>query len=219
VDEEPGREPDPWEEEAPREEPASEGDAAPSTTDQRRTRSGRISVPTDRLIAALHVSWEVFHDGGYQIQDDMEDPIAFAASSNPDIMYIDQALKEPDSEQFRQAMTDKVASHTELGHWQVRNRASLPPGEKVLPSVWAMRRKRRISTGEAYKWKARLNIHGGKQEYGVNFWETYAPVISWTTIRLFLVLSILNGWQTRQVDFVLAFPQADIECPMYMEIP
>jgi hypothetical protein len=44
-------------------------------------------------------------------------------------------------------------------------------------------------------------------------------VISWTTIRLFLVLVILNKWCSRQVDFVQAYPQADIECTMYMEIP
>ena len=30
---------------------------------------------------------------------------------------------------------------------------------------------------EIYKWKARLNVHGGKQEKGVHFWETpQAPV-------------------------------------------
>jgi hypothetical protein len=34
-----------------------------------------------------------------------------------------------------------------------------------------------------------------------------------------LILVTLNKWVSRQVDFVLAFPQADIECPLYMEIP
>jgi hypothetical protein len=38
-------------------------------------------------------------------------------------------------------------------------------------------------------------------------------------IRLFLVISILQDWETRQIDFVLAFPQADVECDLYMEIP
>ncbi len=27
------------------------------------------------------------------------------------------------------------------------------------------------------------------------------------------------GWHTQQVDFTLAYPQADVECPLYMEIP
>jgi Reverse transcriptase (RNA-dependent DNA polymerase) len=36
---------------------------------------------------------------------------------------------------------------------------------------------------------------------------------------MMLILVTLNQWASRQVDFVLAFPQADIECPLYMEIP
>jgi hypothetical protein len=74
-------------------------------------------------------------------------------------------------------------------------------------------------TGEPYKWKARLNVHGGKQVHGVNYWETYAPVIAWTTIRLYLIMALLNKKTTRQINFVLAYPQADIECDLYMEIP
>ena len=223
--------PDQGEEHVPSEDDEAPPEEEPPVpeTENTRTRSGRESRPTQRWtesqeqqeegLVSLHVSWEVFHDGGYDIQDDMDDPIAFVASKNPDMMYLDQALAEPDGDEFRKAMHSEVESHTELGHWKIRSRSEVPAGIKVLPSVWAMRRKRRIATGEAYKWKARLNLHGGKQEHGVNFWETYAPVISWVTIRLFLVLSGMNKWKTKQVDFVLAFPQADIECPMYMDIP
>ena len=48
---------------------------------------------------------------------------------------------------------------------------------------------------------------------------TYSLVVSWETIRSLLTLSIINGWNTRQINFVLAFPQAKPECDMYMEIP
>lgn len=82
-----------------------------------------------------------------------------------------------------------------------------------------MKRKRNILTQNVYKWKARLNIHGGKQTYGVNYTETFSPVVNWTTIRLLLTLMIAKNWFLRQVDFVLAFPQADIEYDMYMELP
>jgi hypothetical protein len=70
-----------------------------------------------------------------------------------------------------------------------------------------------------YKWKARLNIHGGKQEHGVNYWDTYSSTLSWPPIRFILSLVIINWWQTRQIDFTLAYPQADLECDMYMDIP
>ena len=72
---------------------------------------------------------------------------------------------------------------------------------------------------EVYKWKARLNIHGGKQEHGVNYWETYAATLSWPPICFLLTMLIINKWRTRQIDFTLAYPQADIECDLYMDIP
>ena len=55
--------------------------------------------------------------------------------------------------------------------WQVISKRDLPPNNKLLDMVWAMRRKRRIDTRQVYKWKAHLNVHGGQQEHGVNFWE------------------------------------------------
>ena len=97
--------------------------------------------------------------------------------------------------------------------------SKVPPGTKVLPAVWAMKRKRRITTREIYKWKARLNVHGGKQVHGVNYWETHAATLSWPPIRFLLTLSILRGWHTRQLDFTMAYPQANIEVPLYMELP
>jgi len=54
---------------------------------------------------------------------------------------------------------------------------------------------------------------------GVHYWETYSPVVTWGAIRLILVLSLIFGWATRQIDFVLAYTQADAETEIYMEIP
>jgi hypothetical protein len=98
-------------------------------------------------------------------------------------------------------------------------RDTLPKGSKVLYATWSMKRKTRILMPQIYKWKARLNYHGGQQEHMVNFWETHSPVVNWYSIRLFLIISILKGWETRQIDFVLASPQADVKCDIYMEVP
>jgi Reverse transcriptase (RNA-dependent DNA polymerase) len=79
------------------------------------------------------------------------------------------------------------------------------------------KRKRQIETQEIYKHKARLNLGSHKQEYGR---ETYSPVVQWTSIRLLLVLSIIRGWSTRQLDFIMAYPQADISTDhVYIMIP
>jgi hypothetical protein len=116
-------------------------------------------------------------------------------------------------------MKSEIASHKKRRHWILTKREDVPEGTKTLPAVWAMKRKRKVATGEIYKRKARLNVGGHKQEKHVNFWQTYSPVVGWVTIRFFLILAIIKGWHARQYDFVLAYPQADIEVPLYMDIP
>ena len=149
----------------------------------------------------------------------MLNPMAFLSTANKDTMYFDQAMRAPDSNEFVKAVIKEVNDHIERKHWELIPREQVPKGVKVLPSVWSMKRKRDIKTQRVYKHKARLNVHGGKQEFGENYFETYAPVVTWFSIRLLLVLSIINNWYTRQVDFVLAYTQADIEFDMYMELP
>ena len=74
----------------------------------------------------------------------MEDVIgleAFAASSNPDIMYLHQARREPDWGNFAQAMDQEIKGQEDNGNWEVVPRTSVPEGAQIVPAVWALRRK------------------------------------------------------------------------------
>ena len=144
----------------------------------------------------LSILDDVDGDAEVQAQEMLLNPIAYAASSDPNTMYLDQAMKQPDRKQFIQVMAEEVAAHTNNQHWRLILKLQVPCGTSILPSVWAMRHKRRITTREIYKWKARLNIHGGKQEYGVNYWETYAATLAWPPIQFLLTLTIIKSWHT-----------------------
>ena len=128
-------------------------------------------------------------------------------------------MKAPDAIKFCEAVQEEIQAHESKGHWMLVKRSELPQGVKPLPAVWAMKRKRRAATGVVYKYKARSNVGGHKQLKYVNFWQTYSPLIGWPVIRLFIALSIIHGWKAKQYDFTLAYPQADIETAMYMDIP
>jgi hypothetical protein len=67
--------------------------------------------------------------------------------------------------------------------------------------------------------KARLNLHSGKQIYGMNYFETYAPVVTWFAIRLMIIFGIIFCWALCKVDFVTAYQQAPIEMDIYMKLP
>lgn len=161
---------------------------------RRKTPSGRLreSLESRMLMTSLCVPWDVHHDESLDEQDRVKDPTAFAVSTNPDMMCCDDAMKAPDHAKFQKAMLDEVQSHTDNDHLEITHRSEVPAGQPTLPAVWAFRRKRRISTNEVHKWKSRLNVHGGKQLFGVNCWDTHAPVVGWSTVRLFLNLMMLS---------------------------
>jgi hypothetical protein len=84
--------------------------------------------------------------------------------------------------------------------------------------VWSMKRKR-DPAGEVIKWKARLCAHGGMSVHGEAYWDTYSPVVSWATVRLVLILALILGWEMRSIDFIMAYPQADVKTDIYMKLP
>jgi hypothetical protein len=80
----------------------------------------------------------------------------------------------------------------------------------VLPSTWVFRWKR-YPDGIIKKLTTRLCARGDQHLEGVDYFETYAPVINWQTVRIVLTLSILLDLQTIQVDYTAAFLHADID--------
>ena len=121
----------------------------------------------------------------YAIQKAMENPMAFAATDNPDILYWDQAMRAHNWDKFIEAVRIELDGHEKMGNYEPIPLNEVPKGTKLLNMVWSMWRKRRIKTQEVYKWKAWLNLHGGQQVHGVHYWDTYTPVVTWQTVRLF----------------------------------
>ncbi len=72
--------------------------------------------------------------------------------------------------------------HVSLKCWQLIKRSEVSEDATVVPSVWAMQHKRDLTTNAITRYEACLNLHDGKQEFGVNYYETHAPVITWFAI-------------------------------------
>ena len=73
--------------------------------------------------------------------------------------------------------------------------------------------------GKVTKYKARICAHGGMQDKCINYWETYAPVVQWMSVRIMLTLAAIENLHTKPIEFVLAYPQADLAVDIYMELP
>jgi hypothetical protein len=111
--------------------------------------------------------------------------------SDPDTMHLDEAINQPDREEFIKSMNKELQDHIDRGHWKVIPSKSVPSGKMPIPMVWSMKRKR-DPIGEIIKLKARLCAGGHKSLEFVDYWTTYSPVVSWNSVRLVVSMALIN---------------------------
>ena len=70
--------------------------------------------------------------------------------------------------------------------------------------------------GTLNQYKAQLVALGNKQEYGVDYEETFAPVAMMTTMRTIISITTSQGWPLHQVDVKNVFLRGDLKEDIYM---
>ena len=134
---------------------------------------------------------------------------------DPDMPTFHQAVNGPNAEDYIEAMKLEVNTLVQQRTWAVIPRT---PEMNVLKSTWVFKLKR-LPDGTPLKFKARFCARGDLQKEGIDYFETYAPVVQWSTVRLLLSTVLTEGWATRQVDYTNAFAQAEINEEVYIECP
>src|SRR6202522_1703715 len=94
----------------------------------------------------------------------------------------------------------------------------LPPDQKAIASKWVFRIKR-DHNGKIVKHKARLVAKGFSQIPGIDFVETFAPVMRLETFRLLMALATKLGLIIHVVDIVGAYLNGTLQETIYMEQP
>ena len=92
------------------------------------------------------------------------------------------------------------------------------PGLNIIDCKWIFKLKHKAD-GSIDRYKARLVAKGFKQQYGVDYDDTFSPVVKPTTIRLLLSLAVSRGWSLRQIDIQNAFLHGHLEEDVYMKQP
>jgi histone deacetylase 1/2 len=82
--------------------------------------------------------------------------------------------------------------------------APLHPSMNVIGRRWVYKIKRHVD-GQIVRYKARLVAHGFSQQEGIDYLETFGPMIKPTMVRLVLTIVVSYGWEVHQLDVHNAF--------------
>jgi hypothetical protein len=133
-------------------------------------------------------------------EDTIEDMhlVAFAAKANADDNPTwEEAMNGPNKEGYWQACVKEIETlTTSKDAWEVLTREKWM---NVLPITWAFKCKR-YPDGLVQKLKARFCAGGHRQVEGRDYFVTFAPVVTWQTVRIMLILSLILNLSTKQVD-------------------
>jgi hypothetical protein len=101
-------------------------------------------------------------------------------TSNESFTY-SQMLCGNDFIKFFKAMEVKIPDHEDYCHWTLMLCKDLPVDVNMIMAIWSFKCKR-FPNGTLNKHKAQLCVHGGQQTWGLDYWDTYAPVVMWASV-------------------------------------
>jgi hypothetical protein len=163
--------------------------------------------------SAFWVNWHQLNGFAYALKATSTAFAFKATASDPDTLSYDQAIHDVDHDKWMKSAMDEITALTEKETW-----VEVPHSEatsRIIPGTWVFRRKR-SPDGTVKKHKGRYCVRGDLQD---GKFETFAPVVSWSTIRTVLILSLVLEWELVCVDFSNAFVQAKLKEPVYIHLP
>ena len=127
-----------------------------------------------------------------------------------------ECRNSPDWPKWKQAIMLELSSLNErqvFGEIQECPRESTPIGCRWVFAI------KRNADGSIARYKARLVAQGFTQKFGIDYSETYSPVIRTSTLRWLLAFAAFNDLKVRQADIETAYLYGDIDVELYMKVP
>lgn len=143
---------------------------------------------------------------------------ALLASSPEEKLTFSAATKGENSSKWVPAIQSEIDSIRKNNIWTLVPRTE---ARNILSSKWIFKIKDALrEDGTPHeKSKARIVTRGFQQKEGIDFAETFAPVVKFTTLRLFFALVAHFDLECHQMDVKTAFLNGDLDKDVYMEQP
>ena len=143
------------------------------------------------------------------------DHLAFKAGQVLEPRTIEEARSGDDTDKWRAAADSEYSSLLENQTWDL---VELPHDREAIPCKWVFKMKYK-EDGSIERYKARLVAKGYAQQHGVDYDETFSPVVRFSSIRVLLSFALQQNMHVHQMDVVTAFLHGKLEEEIYMTQP
>ena len=124
-------------------------------------------------------------------------------------------MKSPNKEKWEDTMKDELKSLQKNDVWEL---VKLPNGRKTVGSKWVFKEK--IGADESIEcYKARLVAQGYSQQRGLDYDETFIPVVRTESVRALIALAAKNNMILHQLDVTSAYLNGTLDEEIYMKQP
>ena len=128
---------------------------------------------------------------------------------------VEEALSSGEKEKWAKAMKIEMDSLHDNNVWDI---VELPKERKAIGSKWVFKRKR-DADGNVERHKARLVAQGFTQKSGIDYDETFCPVVRFESIRAIIALAAKHNLRLHQVDITTAFLNGELKEDIFMKQP
>lgn len=112
-------------------------------------------------------------------------------------------------------MDEEFKALTQNEVWEMTD---VPKGQTIIDCKWTYKLKR-DANGNVQRYKARLVARGFRQKEGIDYHETYSPIVRFDSIRTILAIAACRRMDIQKFDVKTAFLYGKIEEEIYMKQP
>jgi hypothetical protein len=137
----------------------------------------------------------------------------------PDPLSVKEAMASEHAAEWKKAMQEEIDTLTRFSTFKTVARDDALKHGKLVKSKWVFKVKHEPD-GSVQRFKARLVAKGFTQIPGTDFYDTYSPVFSYSSLRTLMAMSVDRDFQLDQWDLKSSFVQQKLDVEhMYMEVP
>ncbi|CAD7082972.1 unnamed protein product [Hermetia illucens] len=151
--------------------------------------------------------------GGANIHRPIRFEIDFAEYNPPNTFQ--EAMNSAEVENWVEAIQKELDAHEQNETWSIVPRKT---DQKPIDSKWVFKVIRDTS-GDVYRYRARLCARGFQQKQGLDYTETISPVVGYDSLRVLLAMVTEQDLELTQFDVRTAFLHGELKEEIYMEIP